>query len=159
MDRQWVTYDVDPDQPVLLALDPGETTGYAVMLLEPLLDSEQMPILVEHGVISRWRGINKILNVYNPDAVVVEKFLLYPWKAKEQAFSDMAPVQVIGVVEYLAEERSIPVVQQPAQVAKAVKISQELRSAIRNSHAIDAVCHGIAYLRTVKRAQSTEREP
>jgi len=163
-DRQRATCEeaivASRDEPLLLAIDPGETTGYAVLRLEPLVNSQHMPVLLEHGVLSKWRGITELLNVYRPKVIVMEKFLLYPWAAKEQAFSDMAPVQVIGVVEYLAEERALPVIQQAAAVGKAVKVSSDLdlRSAVRSRHAIDAVCHGIAYLRSLHRKEVIHRK-
>lgn len=52
------------------------------------------------------------------DALVVETFVLYPWMAREQGYSKFPTVKVIGVLEYIAELRGLPIFIQGADVKK-----------------------------------------
>lgn len=47
--------------------------------------------------------------------VVVERFQLYPWMAREQGFSEFETAQCIGVVKYIARQYDLPVDLQDAK--------------------------------------------
>jgi hypothetical protein len=143
--------------PVILALDPGGTTGYAVLRHTPLATLREEPTVVQAGTFPDWKGLRALLDTWSPEVLVMEGFRLYPWKAQGQAFSEMIAPQVIGVAHYLAEERAIPVVVQSAAAGKAARLGAETRKAIGSRHAQDAVSHGAAYLRTLGRKQRKER--
>lgn len=141
---------VEEERTVLLALDPGETTGFAVMHMTPVHTRRDFPELVCTGTLSLWRGVEKLIREHRPRVVVYEKFLLYPWKAREQSFSAMPAAQVVGAIEEICERHALHVVGQSAATGKGVRLSPEKKAEIHNRHAIDAYCHGVAYLRTLE---------
>ena len=48
-------------------------------------------------------------------AVVLERFSLYPWMAREQGFSEMLTPQMIGAVKWIARQRGLPVYLQDSK--------------------------------------------
>lgn len=130
---------------IILSLDPGETTGYAVV--EPEGWPKEFPKVHERGVISLWRGLRALIERYHPDVIVAEEYRLYPNKARTQYHDRILPARVLGVIQYLAEEYGIPHVFQSASVGKAARLPEEIFERVRTlAHERDALCHAIAYL-------------
>ena len=48
-------------------------------------------------------------------AVVLERFSLYPWMAREQGFSEMLTPQMIGMVRWIARTNKVPVYLQDSK--------------------------------------------
>jgi hypothetical protein len=42
-------------------------------------------------------------------AIILERFALYPWMAREQGFSEFPTAQCVGVVKYIASRVDVPV--------------------------------------------------
>lgn len=126
----------------LLALDPGETTGYA------LFDDGNLQVA---GEFSLWRLIS--LLIVDVDRVVCERFALYARKAAAMTNNEFPAVQVIGVVRYLAETLNVPVHFQPASaIHSGGSLSPLMRPLVdalevKGSHARDATAHGLWYVR------------
>lgn len=89
------------------------------------------------------------------DVLVVEEFRLYPWRAKEQAFSQMKTAEVIGVLRYLhrrGKENGLEVlwVEYPASIkkptGKMLKSMGIKRMTSTGDHAADAQLHGWRYI-------------
>lgn len=128
----------------LLSLDPGGTTGYAVMEYTSedvrLVESGQISDGLE-GFISEWREGQRY------DAIVCEDFILRP----SVKFPDLSPVYIIGALEVLA--RAYQITYQPPSskpmctdtVLKRLKMYQ-----VGKPHANDAIRHAIIYLRKRK---------
>lgn len=136
---------------VLLSVDPGETTGYAVVELAPLTpENGSTPNVIERGIISTWHGLDTLIEEFEPEIIVVEKFMLYPHKARALSFQSSVCDRVIGVVHYLAEQREIPVYEQPAAVGKRVILPSAMVRRIRTVHERDAIKHASAFLRRYK---------
>ena len=132
---------------IILGFDPGESTGYGVV--DTSMQSEfEDPIggVVCKGVLDLWRGVEKLVIEHQPDVIVVEKFILYPGKAAAQSYSPLLPVQVIGVVKYVAEQHAILCIEQPAHIGKQMRLSDELYAHLRNKHVRDAFRHIAAYV-------------
>jgi hypothetical protein len=47
--------------------------------------------------------------------LVLERYSLYPWLAREQGYSELLTSQCVGVVRYLADRASLPLTQQDAK--------------------------------------------
>jgi len=133
---------------IVLALDPGETTGYAV------IDSNRFPEdsadfgVLDAGVISKWRGIQNIMECYHPRTVVAEQYRLYPGLAKVQSYSTMVAARVLGVIEFLCEHHGIPLVEQASSVGKSYQLPPSLHRAFKSPHIRDYLRHTMAFLRT-----------
>lgn len=140
----------------IAAFDPGGTTGYAVLMVETE-SPESPPILISSGQFLTWSRLPDIIVGNAVALVVVERFHLFPHKAKEQIGSDFIAAQVIGVAHYLCEQHGIPIViQEPQGNVNSFFSDRRLReigyvpSGASNMHAIrhelDAIRHGLHYL-------------
>jgi|GEM_PF-2074777 len=122
----------------LLALDPGDTTGWALFLGGSLHDKGQIP-----GTIA---DMTRLFDLHLPTQIVFEEYRIYPWKLAEHAGSTVPTLRLIGAIETLCEQRSIPYLVQSAQSAKGFMTDEKLREwnyfpkTLR--HAADAVRHG-----------------
>lgn len=109
--------------PVLnfLAIDPGDVhQGVAYFEIDISM--------VEGRTVKRWwtrdltrASLIKLVEEASIDALVVEEFRLYPELAREQGYSDFKTPKIIGVLEYLAEVRCIPVYGQGASLKRKAR--------------------------------------
>ena len=123
-----------------LALDPGETTGWASF------NTDGTP--KDFGQVKGRIEVYTLLQEVQPKVLIVEDFMLFPWKSKDQAFSSFEAVRVIGAVEFWAwAKKSVFVLQKPnvkdigymwAGVSKA--------KSHKDSHQLDAYVHGVYFL-------------
>ena len=150
--------------PVIIALDPGGTTGWSILKVHPvaLIDPE-IPILSN---IEAWRSgqftgnenqqakdILEIVENWEGAAVVMESFILRKFSSDEDLLS---PVRLLAKIEYgmwLLDRGFFK--QQPSE-AKGVATDDRLKSwGLYKSeggmqHARDADRHGITFLRKCK---------
>ena len=129
----------------ILALDPGKATGVALCIIDGGLDTFYV---AEHSVVSLYHGIDIIVDSFKPDVIVAEQYRLYPQLARVQAFSTMVAAHVLGAIEYIAETRGIPLVEQTAAVGKSVQIPEDIYCKVRmykTLHEKDAVKHAYMY--------------
>lgn len=123
----------------LLSLDPGKTTGYAWTTAYP----DRLE-LIQTGLIpwdDRFEELQKIVNAYPWDNVIVETFRLFPHKARAQIGSEFPAVQIIGIVEYLLWERDYLdrlVYQDPSTKKRTTVLPDDTPT---NPHMQDAVKH------------------
>lgn len=135
-------------QPVAyLALDPGDTTGWAEFddAGEPVgygqvVEAELTQFLTEH-----------ISNNLDLKAVICENFLLYGHKAMAQTNGrarKMGTSKKIGKIELICELRGVPVILQPASNKPIGYMWAGLQPPSNHgiSHQFDAVAHGVYYL-------------
>lgn len=131
-------------EPYYLALDPGLHTGWATW--------------DEHGVIITMGTANNYDELHNQLAsfpssikvVIIEDFILFKHKAKEQSGSKMPAPKAIGQIETFARLWGATVVKQPSHIksiaermvgGKSTKGMAKLRT-----HMWDAYNHGNYYL-------------
>jgi hypothetical protein len=127
---------------LLLAVDPGETTGWCVFEYGRLTQAGQCPGDPVHldGLITR----------LNPDIIVCEEYRIYGWKAKRHAWSDVPTLRLIGGIQMICTQRNIPMVLQGAQQAKGFSKDDKLRAwglyQVGKRHANDSIRHATYYL-------------
>jgi hypothetical protein len=87
--------------------------------------------------------------------VVVEEFRVYPHTATALIGSKLPTARLIGKIEYICQERGLPLIMQPAHILKAMVSRLELNgktlAAVQlkeGGHAKDAEVH--AYYRAMK---------
>ena len=125
----------------ILAFDPGGQTGWAY-----LSDGK-----IEAGSFKLWDDVWKIINLYaavrgDVEAVVIESFILRRGKALALSGSSLETVQVIGYIKAVSDYYGHSYVeQQPA--CKSIKV-EKIEGL--NIHAMDAVRHGLYYLKKHK---------
>lgn len=142
--------NVKPFQGQLLALDPGETTGWA------LFRSTSDDVYLERaGQYKTWPMkewcVNHVtelvgLLAISPSKVVYEQYRVYEWKTDQHSWSDVPTLHIIGCIETLCIQKSIPYYNQTAQVAKNFCTDELLeRWGLYTEglkHARDAIRHG-----------------
>ena len=124
----------------VLAFDPGETTGWAVL----------SPGNLEAGEFPAWQEVRNIIKHYSPQMIVIEEFRLRPSAALALTWTTFPTIEVIGVIKFLAESFNIPCKTQTAAQAKVFKLKLNLKAleGVPN-HAGDALRHAICCQRTL----------
>lgn len=95
---------------MILAMDPGESTGWFARGRDGILIGGTLP--QNHQLVAT------IINVMKPDVVVVERFNLFPGMAKTMAWNTFYPCEVIGVIRLVCQLNNIKMVEQAPGVKK-----------------------------------------
>lgn len=154
------------DDPRWLAVDPGETTGWSIWKGDRVLGGGQTPMwefsdevwaALEHDggllldVNETSRGpAEEELNEGGIDFIVCEKFVLYPWEAKNLSWDEFRTVQLIGALTFMARLSDIPIYKQPATIKEPARAagaeSMFLHPLYDNRHQNDSIMHGWFYV-------------
>lgn len=131
----------------MIAIDPGDKhCGVAVF-------DEATGDCVKAGTFSPPALIERLERTKH-GVWVVEEFKLYPWKARQQAYSQMLTAQLIGVITYLAEKGDHDLYMQSASVKKiAMGHLRATRAGVLlpgDTHSHDAQLHGWYYLMKIR---------
>ena len=130
---------------IILGFDPGESSGVAVCSVDGHMSTFS---ILMHGVLSKWRGVEAIIDEYVPDVIVAESYVLYPHLAMVQAFSTLVAARVLGAMEEIAERRGIPLIEQSASVGTKLRLPANIFSQTAkywSEHEKDCVKHITAY--------------
>lgn len=121
---------IQPFQGTLLALDPGETTGWSVWYCKPGEDD----VMIACGQLPSWPlqtfvpGFKFLISKYGPTRIVYEQYRVYEWKTESHAWSDVPTLRIIGSLETILLLQDIPFSNQSAQVAKQFVTDDKLKS-------------------------------
>jgi len=146
---------------LVLALDPGETIGFARMELNiviggentlMLLSADQVPLdITKQGFI--WDTASQELTelfAEEPDVVVIEDYRVYTQKAMAHAGSRVLTSELIGAICHEAAVNQIPVVRLAAGTKGSwpqarIDAKYQLWHHVPHPHAGDAVILGLVY--------------
>lgn len=150
----------------MLCVDPGETTGWSIWKDDTLLGGGQTPLWqfaqdvynVLHDGIGPLEqgedhilheGVNRELNTGPIALMVVEKFALYPDKAKDLYWDEFRTVQLIGALTLMGQLFNVKVAKQGALIKQRALAggAEELfiRPKHENRHQNDSIMHGFYY--------------
>ncbi len=134
----------------ILAFDPGETLGVAViedMRPKRLL---QIPIIKSNNIGKR---LAELFDEVKPDFVCLENYRVYGTHAKSHINSELFTPQLIGRIKQLAEMRDIEYFLTMASGSKAFMTDERLLQwqmvrdlAHETRHSRDALRVGLTYL-------------
>lgn len=131
----------------MIALDPGETTGYAEFRNGELVKVSQ---LITKTVKQFTEVLSVILSREDyPDMIVYEDYRIYSWKSEHHAWQALHTPQAIGALKALATLKCIPLYTNLAQQPKAFCTDDKLKMwgyYSTQRHGRDAVRHGTYYL-------------
>lgn len=132
----------EPAEAYYLAIDPGETTGWATF------NQEGKP--QQFDKVKGREAVYVLLQSVQPTVLIVEDFNLFPWKARDQAFSSFEAVRVIGAIELWAWAKGATVVLQKPNIKSIGYKWAGLPTATqhKDSHERDAYVHGVYYLQS-----------
>jgi hypothetical protein len=135
----------------LLALDPGETTGWAHFESGKFVRCGQIPIK-EQNFQQAITEMQLLLAFIKPTLIIIEDYRVYKWKAEDHINSSLWTPRLIGGIETLAflARPSIPVIKRLAQQAKQFCTDDKLKQwdlwQRGERHARDAIRHGCFHL-------------
>lgn len=136
-----------PIKGTIIALDPGVTTGIALFEAPALVMVDQNK---DDNIGRAVNYIEQIVNDHSPTAIIIEDYRIYRWKQKEHAWSDLHTPRLIGGIEKLAFDKCLPLIKQPAHVAKGFCNDAKLKDwsmYIKGMrHGRDAIRHGAYYI-------------
>ena len=171
---EWVGKFDEDDLPwaSILALDPGGTTGWSVMCVDPAALSDPAVMIldsiyhwsqgqIEGDTNTQTDEIAELFDAWHNTPVVLERFILRKFLKSEELLS---PVRVSACVEYLAARGGYgrrkryaprPYVYQNVDAAKRTATDDRLKDwglylADGQQHARDATRHAITLLRAAK---------
>jgi hypothetical protein len=130
----------------LLALDPGETTGWSIWADGKLKDQGQVKTWPMEVCVP---ALQTVITLSSPSIVVYESYQVYEWKTEDHTWSQIPTVQVIGCLQTLLLMQKIPYHTQTAQVAKQFVSDERLEQwdfwfkGVR--HARDSIRHGLYF--------------
>lgn len=129
----------------LLAIDPGQTIGWAIFEEGKLVDSGQIPCKDNPAL-----GALQLLDMAQPTEIICEDYKIYAHKADVHIGDGLFTPQLIGMIKLLCAQRGIPIKCQMAATAKAFCTPEKLKTwgLYRKGarHADDAIKHGCHYL-------------
>jgi hypothetical protein len=137
--------------PSVLALDPGETTGYVAADYEFRTCDETIIIAAAtEGTWTAMAGLHSRLYLFDTaDFIVAEDYIIYPNRAKSHTGDRVYTAQEIGRIRWLAYANGLPVAMQPASMAKQRWPDERLREKLGRmppNHICDAWRHLFTYL-------------
>jgi len=150
-----------PSSKVILAIDPGETTGFVIARWTRL--AGPYPAMLYWG---QWKGMDDLLaNIHlfdDADICVVEDYIVYPGKAQSHATSRLYTAREIGRIEWLCFMGEMPLTFQNASRAKQTWPNQRLKRLLDSElltwpvplpsprkftkHTLDAIRHLMTYM-------------
>jgi hypothetical protein len=131
---------------VIIGLDPGDTTGVAVLGEDGTVYSLAQYSLAD---FTDW-----VVNFTLPDGftvvrIVYERFVVFRQKAQKQVGSKMGASQSIGMIKVLAAKLNVPLTEQGSDIKTiALRWSGiKMPSAHSQSHQYDGYLHAYYWLK------------
>ena len=126
------------------ALDPGKHCGFAFMELGDKLHQCGL-------VMDDYHYVSELLDMidrFNPNVLVIEDFRLSPHKAMQQSWDKMETPRIIGILDYWAWQRGLPVIFQQPSTKQAFPDARLKKMGLyqSNIHTRDAIRHGLYFL-------------
>jgi len=122
-----------------LALDPGKTTGWATFAEDG------------SGITMGQYNAEQLINFMDETTakiIITEDYRLFPWKLKEQAWSKLDTVRLIGMIQYWCYKTQRTLILQDPNIKSIGYMWAGIpkAGAHKNSHERDAYVHGVYYL-------------
>ena len=99
----------------LLALDPGETTGWAIFNQGVLKHSGQ---LITKTVEDSVEALRELFDEYPLTKIIYEDYKVYSWKSQSHSWDALHTPRLIGCIQTLGVLLKIPMSKQMAQQPK-----------------------------------------
>lgn len=149
---------------LIMGVDPGGTTGIVFIDVpwdasryepSPSTHVDNMQIQTSWGTgpdSIGWK-IRDLIEIYNPDLIAMEKFIITQQTVRFTRQPDA--LWIIGGVRFIADTFMIPVHMQPASLAKTTWDSTRLKNSgwaevVKKKHARDALRHALTACVTYK---------
>jgi len=151
---------------LILAFDPGETTGFCAMYDYEVKELRQIETPI-NDVPKCYRNLAALfmeMEDYRikmnlpPTESAIEDYKIYDWKSDDHKWSSVHTIKVVGFVQVLAHRHNAPSTMRMAQVAKGFVTDEKLRMwnlyapTTGQKHARDALRHAVYHALFHKKA-------
>lgn len=148
--------DLDRIPHRLLALDPGNDTGWALFVDGKLTEWGQSDTCEDTGGSCGvscqifWKELPALFDKTRPTQVIMENYRVYSHKLERHTFSEVPTLRLIGGIDFLCWLQGIPIYYQMATQHKSFVSDAKLKSwglwkeGMRHSR--DAIRAGIYFL-------------
>jgi hypothetical protein len=130
----------------LLAIDPGDKNhGFALFEQQ----NKDLWNKIRIGVRTESDELYQLIKTQEPNIVIVEKFMTYPWKSKQQSWSKQKTPQIIGGIKALATVYGFEVIEQSTSnrdIGYMWGSIKKLPKSNPSNHAHDAEAHAVFYI-------------
>jgi len=127
----------------VLAVDPGETCGWALFENVDLINAGQFRV-------NTLEQFDAFVTDSHPDVMVIENYRVYASRAAQHVGSEVNTAQYIGILKFLGQMYQIPVALQMAHQAKGwvsdARLNQLGLFQTGKRHSNDAIRHGVYWL-------------
>lgn len=143
---------------LLLACDPGESTGWSSWEDSKLkaVGTESLDAFVtawgeaKLGLSTRFDcDPGLVETMVDAEHLVIEDWALYPWKAQELAWDKCRTARGIGALSYICDAAGVPYTLQPAKIKdQAVAAGAEAyfkKPLHENRHLNDSIMHAVYF--------------
>ena len=139
-----------PDNTVVLGVDPGNTTGWALIQVStgvPLIRKQTAGNKESSDFLRLLAGIIKNDDYYLY-AIIMEDYRIFSHKAKQHIGSDVPAAQIIGMVEHQASLMDVQVIKQPANKLPIAQklVGVKMPGDHSKSHWVSAYLHACYWL-------------
>jgi len=156
---------------IVVALDPGETTGYALFVAGRLQAVRQLKTKTVHAFTETFHSLGHFATLSphegqrpvasqrwkpfkqqcgKPSVVVYEDYRIYSWKTDHHAWASLHTPQCIGALKAIATINQLSLYTNLAQQPKGFCTDEKLEEwgyyKPNMRHARDAIRHGCYYL-------------
>lgn len=107
----------------ILAIDPSGNffegkgvTGWALYSEDKPKSVGQIRSIEYPTQINYWQEHLNLIELLQPELVVIEEYKLYAHTAKSQIGSEFETIQLIGIIKYYCKNNNIKLVLQPAKI-------------------------------------------
>jgi hypothetical protein len=152
-----------PYPQMLLALDPGHTTGVAFFVNGRLKGALQVKT---HPISIAIQNMGKLIDARPWNHLTYENYRVYSDKRDQHVHSEVHTIRLIGVIETMGQQRCIPITNQMASDVKGFFHDDRLRQwgyyHTGSPHANDAIRHGcyaLSYGVLKQQARGGARDP
>jgi len=134
----------------VLTFDPGVTTGASYFVGGTLNKFWQYKPENSEHIGESASSVVQIIGQYTPNVIIIEDYRVYKWKSDDHTWNDLFTPRLIGAIEHITFQRSIPLFKQSAQNAKSFATDEKLQHwgfyVKGKPHARDAIRHGVHWL-------------
>ena len=150
-----------------LSVDPGDSVGYAVWSDDELCEAGTASAEDFEAAFAAALGVGGpsddegdpalVAQLRGARHVVIEDWVIYPWKARELSWDPCRTARLIGAMALVCRLAGIPYTLQPAKIkeqAEAAGAEHLFLSPLdENRHANDAMRHGVYYRKVAPHLQ------
>lgn len=148
--------DATPFPGLILAFDPGETTGFCAMQDFKVLELNQIATGPKLTMVECYRNLEMAFNgwAFEPSStdavkceVAIEDYRVYDWKAEDHSWSQVHTIKVVGLLQLLCGQCGTPFKMRMAALAKGFVTDEKLRMwdlyepTVGQKHARDSLRH------------------